>query len=81
MVGQGPVVLAAGMAWKLLDWGGGAFLTLKGFCQEINGEFFVIWHFSVTYNVSFTKLICMSLPHRFKVFFSHFSWNSILLLF
>ena len=53
-------MLAAGMAWKLLDffWGGGGghFITLKGFCQEINGDFFVFWHFSVTYNVSFTNV-------------------------
>ena len=33
--------------------GGGHFLTLTGFCQEINCEIFVFWHFSVTYNVSF----------------------------
>ena len=35
-------MLAAGTAWKLLDLGegGGIFLTLKGFCQEINGEIF-----------------------------------------
>ena len=36
--------------------GGGHFITLKGFCQEINGDFFVFWHFSVTYNVSFTNV-------------------------
>ena len=42
-------MLAACKAWKVLDffffffWGGGGsvFLTLKGFCQEINGNFFV----------------------------------------
>ena len=58
---------------------GGICLTLKGFCQEINGEIFAFWHFSVTYNVSFTKIICISLPHRLKVFFLHFSWNSVFL--
>ena len=42
---------------------GGIYLTLKGFCQQINGESFAFWHFSVTYNVSFTKIICISLPH------------------
>ena len=59
--------------------GGGICLTLKGFCQQINGEIFAFWHFSVTYNVSFTKIICISLPHRLKVFFLHFSWNSVFL--
>ena len=48
---------------------GGICLTLKGFCQQINGEIFAFWHFSVTYNVSFTRIICISLPHRLKVFF------------
>ena len=59
-------MLAADTAWKLLDLGGegggGICLTLKGFCQQINGEIFAFWHFSVTYNVSFTKIICISLP-------------------
>ena len=51
---------------------GGICLTLKEFCQQINGEIFAFWHFPVTYNVSFTKIICISLPHRLKVFFLHF---------
>ena len=51
---------------------GGICLTLKEFCQEINGEIFAFLAFSVTYNVSFTKRICISLPHRLKVFFLHF---------
>ena len=55
-------------------------ICLKGFCQQINGEIFAFWHFSVTYNVSFfTKIICISLPHRLKVFFLHFSWNAFFL--
>ena len=60
---------------------GGIYLTLKEFCQQINGEIFAFWHFSVTYNISFTKIICISLPHRLKdlVFFLHFSWNSVFL--
>ena len=58
---------------------GGFRLTLKGFCQQINGEIFAFWHFSVTYNVSFTKIICISLPHQLKVFFLHFSGNSVFL--
>ena len=48
---------------------GGICLTLKEFCQQINGEIFAFWHFSVTYNVSFTKIICIRLSHRLKVFF------------
>ena len=48
--------------------GGGICLTLTGFCQQIKGELFAFWHFSVTYNVSFTKIICIGLPHRLKVF-------------
>ena len=51
---------------------GGICLTLKGFCQQINGEIFAFWHFSVTYYVSFTKIICIRLPHRLKVFFLAF---------
>ena len=51
---------------------GGICLTLKEFCQQINGEIFAFGHFPVTYNVSFTKIICISLPHRLKVFFLHF---------
>ena len=31
--------------------GGSILLTLKGFCQEINGEILAFWHFAVTYNV------------------------------
>ena len=60
---------------------GGIYLTLKEFCQQINGEIFAFWHFSVTYNISFTKIICISLPHRLKdlVFFLHFSGNSVFL--
>ena len=61
-------MLAAGTAWKLL----GICLTLKEFCQQVNGEILAFWHFPVTYNVSFTKIICISLPHRLKVFFLHF---------
>ena len=72
-------MLAAGTAWKLLDFREGIRLTLKGFCQQINGESFAFWLFSVTYNVSFIKIICISLLHRLKVFFLHFSWNSVFL--
>ena len=34
-VGLGPAVLAAGTAWKLLDFSGTFFLTLMRFCQEM----------------------------------------------
>ena len=42
-----------------------------GFCQEINGEILVFFflHYSVTYNVKFTKIICISMSHRLYVFF------------
>ena len=54
---QGPAVLAAGTGWKLFDFLG--FCVLPGnetvnfrFCRvEVEGRG---WHFSVTYNVSFT---------------------------
>ena len=73
-------MLAAGTAWTLLDFLGAFVLTLKEFCQQINGEIFAFWHFSDTYkNVSFPKIICISLPHQLKVFFLHFSWNSVYL--
>ena len=55
---------------EIVRFFGGICLTLKEFCQQINGEIFAFWLFSVTYNVSFTKIICISLPHRLKVFFS-----------
>ena len=53
---------------EIVRFFGGICLTLKGFCQQIKGEIFAFWHFSVTYNVSFTKIICIGLPHRLKVF-------------
>ena len=31
--------------------------------------FFLFWHFSVRYNVSFIKIIRISMPHRLNVFF------------
>ena len=42
---------------EIVRLGGGGALKLKGFCQEINGDFFFVFfflHFSVIYNVSFT---------------------------
>ena len=32
-------------------------------------------HFSVTYYVSSTKIMCISMLHRLKVFFSPFLWG------
>ena len=46
----------------IVRFGGGAFFKIKGFCQEINGETFV----------RFTKIICMSLPHRLSIFLAFF---------
>ena len=34
--------------------------------------FFFFLAFSVTYNVRFTKIICMSLPHRLSIFLAFF---------
>ena len=34
--------------------------------------FLLFWHFSVRYNVSFIKIICISMPHRLNVFFLAF---------
>ena len=58
-------MLAAGAGWKLLDF--------WGICINFNGvlpgnetvKFFIVllfWHFSVTHYVSFTKIICISMP-------------------
>ena len=35
-------------------------------------KFFFFGIFSVRYNVSFIKIIRISMPHRLNVFFSHF---------
>ena len=66
-------MLATGTELKLFDFfffggGGGIFITLTGFCLEMKRYFFLFWHFSVRYNVSFTKIICISMPHRLNVF-------------
>ena len=45
------------------------FLTITGLCQE--NKYLIVscfWHFSVRYNVSFIKMIRISMPHRLKVF-------------
>ena len=48
-----------------------------GVCQETKRFFFggggegEREHYSVTFNVSFTKLICISMSNRLNVFFSH----------
>ena len=33
---------------------------------------FIFLAFSATYNVSFTKIICISMPHHFNIFFLAF---------
>ena len=66
-------MLAEGTGLKLSHFLGVFILILTGFCQEIKRcFFFFFWHFSVRYNVSFTKIIHISMPHRLNVFFSHF---------
>ena len=74
-------MLAAGTGLKLSDFLAVLILILTGFCQEINGEFFLVWHLSVRYNVSFIKIIRISMPHRLNVFFSHFFMNFCFLAF
>ena len=70
IVGQGPAVLAAGMGWKLFDFLGGYFFSTS---NRFAIEFLVFWHFSVTYNLSFTTVICISMPYQLNVFFLHIS--------
>ena len=57
IVGQGPAVLAAGTGLKLFDFWGVFF----NFSRVLPGKekviFFLFWHFSIRYNVSFTKII------------------------
>ena len=43
-----------------------------GFARKLKGDFFLFWHFSVRYNVSFIKIIRISMPHRLTVFFLAF---------
>ena len=50
---------------------GGIFLTLQGVLpgnEAVNFLLLFFWHFSLTYNVSFTEIICISMPHRLNVF-------------
>ena len=65
-------MLAAGTGLKLSDCLGVFLLILTGFVRKLNGEIFLLWHFFVRYNVSFIKIIRISMPHRLNVFFSHF---------
>ena len=65
-------MLVAGAGLKLSDFLGVFILILRGFPRKLNGEIFLFWHFSVRYNVSFIKIIRISMPHRLNVFFSHF---------
>ena len=65
-------MLAAGTGLKLSDFFGVFISTLRGFCQEIKRCFFLFWHFSVRYNVSFIKIIRISMPLRLYVFFLAF---------
>ena len=51
----------------------GASFNIRGVLPG-NGKNFVFWHFSVTYKVSFTKIICINLPNRLKVFFVEFNF-------
>ena len=61
-------MLAAGTGLKLSDFFGIFFYFNGGFVRKLNGDFFLLWHFSVRYNVSFIKIIRISMPHRLNVF-------------
>ena len=66
-------MLAAGTRWKLFDFGVVFNGVLPG---NETGDFFFFFfffflHFSVTYSVSFTKIICISMSHRLNIFFLH----------
>ena len=72
-------MLAAGTGWKLFDFffffflgggggGGGIFYHFNGVLP--GNETVTFCHFSVTYNVSFNKIICIvCMPCRLNVFF------------
>ena len=66
-------MLAAGMELKLLNFLG-VFFKFNGVLPgNETAKFFFFDIFSISYNVSFSKIICISMPHRFSVDFSHFS--------
>ena len=64
-------MLSGSTGWKVFDFFG-AFFNFNGVLPG-NEMFFFFWHFSLTYNVRLTKIICISMPDRLNVFFSHFS--------
>ena len=51
--------------------GGGVLFNFNGVLPGKICKMFL--GFSVTYNISFTKIICKSMPDRLTVVFSHFS--------
>ena len=66
-------MLAAGTELKLFDFLR-YFFNFNGILpRNETVNLFCLGHFSVRYNVSFTKIICISMPHQINVFFSHFS--------
>ena len=65
-------MLAAGTGLKLSDYLGYLFNFNGGFARKLNGDFFLFWHFSVRYYVSFIKIIRISMPHRLNVIFLAF---------
>ena len=67
-------MLAAGMRLKLFDFWGLFFLLYFNGVLPGNEtvKFFFFWHFSVRYNVSFTKIIRISMRHQLNVFFRIF---------
>ena len=64
-------MLAAGAGWKLFDFLG-AFFKFKGVLPGNETVILFFWHYSVTNNVSFTNIICISMPPSIKCIFSRF---------
>ena len=66
-------MLAAGTGWKLFDFWGVFFTFNVVLPGNETVKFLFSGIFSVTYNVSFTKIICIIMPHRLNVFFNIFN--------
>ena len=75
-------MLAAGTGLKLSDFFFGIYFNFNGgFARKLNSDFFLFWHFSVRYNVSFIKIIRISIPHRLNVFLLAFFMKCYFLAF
>ena len=66
-------MLVAGTGLKLFDFLGIFFNFIGILPRNETVNLFCFGIFSVRYNVSFTKIICISMPYQINVFFAHFS--------